>query len=111
MDRLTWTFGAPGHGKGTWDGFGGILKNAATRRIVSESPIIKTAAEVFELLTRLFCSDIKEEEYANTKRIKVKHWSIVLLNEEKIKEYPTMEQASIQNIEAFDRSGTQKIFF
>ena len=36
LDRLTWTFGAPGHGKGTWDGFGGILKNAATRRIVSE---------------------------------------------------------------------------
>ena len=48
--------------KGTWDDFGGILKNAATRRIVSESLIIKTAAEAYELLKRLFCSEIKEEE-------------------------------------------------
>ena len=111
LDRLTWTFGAPGHGKGTWDGFGGILKNAATRRIVIESLIIKTAAEVYELLMRLFCSEIKEEEYANTKRIKVKHWSIILLHEERIKEYPTVEQNFIQNIEAFDGSGTQKIFY
>lgn len=111
LKRLTWTFGAPGHGKGTWDGFGGILKNAATRRIVSESLIIKTALEVYDLLMRLFCSEIKQEEYAKTKRIKVKHWSIILLPEEKVKEYPTVEQNSIQNIEAFDGAGTQKIFF
>jgi hypothetical protein len=49
LERLTWTFGAPGHGKGTWDGFGGILKNAATRSKVSESLTIKTALEVYEL--------------------------------------------------------------
>ena len=66
LERLTWTFGAPGHGKGAWDGFGGILKIAATRRIVSESLIIKTAEEVYELLQRPFCSEIKQEEYANT---------------------------------------------
>ena len=97
LERLTWTFGAPGHGKGTWDGFGGILKNAATRRIVSESLIVKTASEVLDLLTRLFCSEIKEEEYANTKRIKVKHWSIILLPDGEVKEYPTIEQSSIQS--------------
>ena len=111
LERLTWTFGAPGHGKGTWDGFGGILKNAATRRIVSESLIVKTAKEVYDLLIRLFCSEIKQEEYANAKRIKVKHWSIVLLPDERVKEYQTIEQGSIQNIESFDGSGTQKIFF
>ena len=111
LDRLTWTFGAPGHGKGTWDGFGGILKNAAMRRIVSESLIIKTAKEVYDLLIRLFYSEIKQEEYANTKRIKIKHWSIVLLPDDDVKKYPTIEQSSIQNIEAFDGSGTQKIFF
>lgn len=82
LEILTLTFGAPGHGKGTWDGFGGILKNAATRRIVSESLIVKTAKEVYDLLIRLFCSEIKQEEYANAKRIKVKHWSIVLLPDE-----------------------------
>jgi hypothetical protein len=71
----------------------------------------KTAEEVYELLMRLFCLEIKQEEYANTKRIKVKHWSIILLPEEKIKDYPAVEQNSIQNIEAFDGAGTQKIFF
>ena len=41
----------------------------------------------------------------------MKHWFIVLLPDEKVKEYPTIEQGSIQNIESFDGSVTQKIFF
>jgi hypothetical protein len=39
---------------------------------------------------RLFCSEIKQEEYANTMCIKVKLWSMILLPEEKVKEYPTV---------------------
>lgn len=56
---------APGHGKGTWDCFRGILKNDdAKRREISESLIIKMAAVNYELFHRLFCSKIKEV-YAN----------------------------------------------
>ena len=67
-----WIFWAPGQGKGTWDCFRGILQNDAKRRKISESSIIQIAAVVYELLHRLFCSEIKEE-YANIRRIKVKH--------------------------------------
>ena len=109
--HLTWTFGAPGHGKGTWDGFGGILKNAATRRIISESLIVNTAQDVFDLLILLFCSEVKEEEYARTKRIKVKSWSINLLSNDAVLLYPSIEQNVIHNIEAFDGAGSQRIFF
>jgi len=27
LEDMSWSFGAPGHGKGTWDGLGGIFKN------------------------------------------------------------------------------------
>ena len=27
----TWVFGCPGHGKGTWDGLGGIVKNKTAK--------------------------------------------------------------------------------
>jgi hypothetical protein len=34
--RLTWLFGCPGHGKGTWDGLGGVVKNKLCRMIIKE---------------------------------------------------------------------------
>lgn len=34
--RLSWGFGCPSHGKGCWDGFGGVIKSWTTRRIIAE---------------------------------------------------------------------------
>lgn len=51
-----------------------------------ESLIIKIVAVVYDLLHRLFCSEMKEE-YANRRRIIVKHWSIISILEQQAKAY------------------------
>jgi hypothetical protein len=36
--------GAPGHGKGTWDGEGGIIKSSASKELLREAGLhLKTA--------------------------------------------------------------------
>ena len=42
---FTWTFGAPGHGKGLWDGLGGMLKSKA-KSIVRGAQSSKTATVI-----------------------------------------------------------------
>ena len=42
---VTWTFGAPGHGKGLWDGLGGMLKSKA-KSIVRGAQSSKTATVI-----------------------------------------------------------------
>jgi hypothetical protein len=42
---VTWTFGCAGHGKGTWDGLGGIVK---TRRAI----ISKHSTLLYQVHTR-----------------------------------------------------------
>lgn len=108
--RISWTFGAPGHGKGTWDGLGGICKKTMSREIISKCLIMKTAYQVFELLKRLLDSDIKHEEYDRTSRIKIKRWKIVFLSDETVKGVNSVNVEDVEDIKAFD-VGSNKIFF
>mmetsp|Transcript_7191 Transcript_7191/g.15759 ORF Transcript_7191/g.15759 Transcript_7191/m.15759 type:complete len:89 (+) Transcript_7191:310-576(+) len=43
--RIFWEFGAPGHGKGVWDGIGAWIKRSVRQDIIDhrpERPTIKT---------------------------------------------------------------------
>jgi hypothetical protein len=56
---VTWSFGCPGHGKGPWDGVGGMFKRVLRRDTLdSESSyhcILKTYADVAQHLRKRFC--------------------------------------------------------
>lgn len=74
--RVTWTFGAPRHGKGTWDGLGGICKSTAKRKIINDELSSKTAYEIFELLKLLFDENDKRQKYDKSRRTNIKRWRI-----------------------------------
>ena len=40
--RVFWEFGAPGHGKGVWDGIGAWIKRTVRQDIVDHRPEMKT---------------------------------------------------------------------
>lgn len=40
--RVVWEFGAPGHGKGVWDGIGAWMKRTVRQDIVDHTPNLPT---------------------------------------------------------------------
>ena len=60
--RAFWEFGAPGHGKGVWDGLGALIKRAVRQDIIdgvvlTASGRITTAAEVAEHVCARFSTE------------------------------------------------------
>jgi hypothetical protein len=90
---ILWDFGPPGHGKGVWDGIGGMLKQWMRRRIISElipkDPVIDeteaipscrvvSAKGCYDVWCAHFCSpERRQREFdADTKGISFKfHYS------------------------------------
>jgi hypothetical protein len=56
---VTWSFGCPGHGKGPWDGVGGMFKRVLRRDTLDTMSIyhcvLKTYADVARALRKRFC--------------------------------------------------------
>jgi hypothetical protein len=81
-----WDFGAPGHGKGPWDGIGGMLKQWMLRRVISElhprdpeileselidEERIATAKGCYDAWVKHFCSESYEQSIeGDNKKIK-----------------------------------------
>ena len=40
--RVVWEFGAPGHGKGVWDGIGAWMKRTVRQDVVDHRPSLRT---------------------------------------------------------------------
>jgi len=60
--KVTWSFGCPGHGKGPWDGMGGLTKRVLRSDTIKQKIVIKTYQEVAAHLQKIFCtSDWKEK--------------------------------------------------
>ena len=96
---MTWTFGCPGHGKGTWDGLGGIIKDktghcgilpcantlfyhSATKGrdyLKAEDMFVLSAKEVFDIIYELFASVEAQARFDAHPSIKVKEWKILWL--------------------------------
>ena len=60
-----WSFGAPGHGKGIWDGLGGIIKHMLMRWILQHEHVIKDEFEAFKIIEQLFQSDQYRHSVSN----------------------------------------------
>jgi len=51
---VSWSFGCPGHGKGVWDGIGGIIKNTTTMYLIRSRETVNTADKIFRIICMLF---------------------------------------------------------
>ncbi len=75
--QITWTFGCPGHGKGTWDGLGGIIKNKTGHYIKAMDSFIGTPYGVYTIIEELFASEAAKKRFNDAKHIKIKEWIIL----------------------------------
>ena len=80
--RIVWSVGCPGHGKGIWDGLGGVIKNKVIEHIIASDMTPKTVWEVYELIVNLFTSQEKRIKYGSSKKAKVKSWCIKWLGQD-----------------------------
>jgi hypothetical protein len=77
--KAAWTFGCAGHGKGTWDGLGGTVKNKTNNYLKAYDVHIDNAFQVFEIATELFCSYKAVASFIRKKRL-IDKWTIVFVS-------------------------------
>lgn len=111
LRRVTWTFGAAGHGKGTWDGLGGTCKKNMARVIISKDLVIKTAKEVYMLLQDLMDSEAKRAENDRKSWIEIKRWKIEYVDDAIVKSCIKINMTKdVEDMKAF-YSGSSICFF
>lgn len=81
---ITWTFGCAGHGKGTWDGLGGIVKNKTGHYIKAFDSFISNAHEVYTIIEYLFAGEEAQARYDKMANLKIKAWRILWLSDDDI---------------------------
>jgi hypothetical protein len=77
---VSWTFGCAGHGKGTWDGLGGIVKNKTGHYVKAFDSFISSAHEVYKIIEYLFAGEEAQARYDKMANLKMKSWKILWLS-------------------------------
>jgi hypothetical protein len=112
LKRMTWTFGAAGHGKGTWDGLGGTCKKNMSRVIIARELTPYTAHEVYLLLQELMDSEAKRADNDRKSRILIKRWEIIYLENKFVRSCVQIKiTKDIEDIKAFYGGSTKCFFF
>ena len=112
--RLIWLVGCPGHGKGIWDGLGGIIKNRIIKYILETNIVPENVYEVYLLIVELFGTEACKQSYAKKLSLKVKSWSVRWLPLSATTLRRTNAPADITEIKAAFVDGTYgslKIFY
>jgi hypothetical protein len=73
----TWVFGCPGHGKGTWDGLGGIVKNKTGKLIKADDLFLSSPHEVYKVIFELFASEKAQARFDANPKTVIKEWKIL----------------------------------
>ena len=74
--KVTWSFGCPGHGKGPWDGFGGLLKRVMRRDTIDGNVVILDYVEAAQHLRRKFCTAGWQQKHGLDSRYTINKVSI-----------------------------------
>lgn len=109
---FTWVFGCPGHGKGTWDGLGGIVKNKTAKLIKADDLFHSSPYEVLKIIFDLFASDRAQARFDANPKTAIKEWKIVWLPDIDIIR-PKIDEISenkISDLKAFHGVGTRGLF-
>ena len=108
--RAIWYFGAPGHGKGTHDGIGGIVKGSTVRAIRRGNLIFENTDSgkfnLFKLMQSLFCDDEAQERYGKDKYV-IDTWNFQWIGSSEVMRSPDIERQEDGDIMAFRTFGPQ----
>ena len=108
----SWVFGCPGHGKGTWDGLGGIVKNKTGKLIKANDLFLSSPHEVYKVIFDLFASEKAQARFdANPKNV-IKEWKIQWLPDIDIirPKIDGISENQISDLKAFHGVGTKGLF-
>jgi hypothetical protein len=128
---VTRTFGCASHGKGTWDGLGGIVKNKTGHCMKTFDGFISSAHEVYKIIEYLFAGEEAQARYDKMANLKIKSWRILWLSDDDIYRPPIVkkikgkiegEQVGVENnetedgekigaLQAFHGVGTRNLFY
>lgn len=89
---ITWTFGCAGHGKGTWNGLGGIVKNKTGHYLKAVDSFISNAYEVHKRIEYLFAGEEAQARYDKMANLRIKVWNIIWLPDDVIICPPAMKK-------------------
>jgi hypothetical protein len=107
-----WVFGCPGHGKGTWDGLGGIVKNKTGKLIKADGLFLSSPHEVYTVIFELFASEKAQARFDANPKTVIKEWKILWLPDKDI-DRPKVDGISenkISDLKAFHGVGTRSLF-
>jgi hypothetical protein len=99
--RVSWCFGAPGHGKGPWDGLAGTLKHSLRRRIIDRELLLKSAGDVHRELAAMYGTEEWRKD-PKRKKGKISEFNIQFLSENDITR-PTADSVDVSKIAGHSR--------
>lgn len=108
----TWVFGCPGHGKGTWDGLGGIVKNKTSKLIKADDLFLSSPHEEYKVIFELFASEKAQARFDANPKTVIKEWKILWLSDKGI-DRPKINGISenkISDLKAFHNVGNRGLF-
>lgn len=100
------------HGKGTWDGLGGIVKNKTGKLIKANDLFLSSPYEVYKVIFDLFASEKAQARFDANPKTVIKEWKILWLPDIDIirpKINGTSEN-QISDLKAFHGVGTRGLF-
>ena len=110
--NYSWVFGCPGHGKGTWDGLGGIVKNKTGKLIKANDLFLSSPYEVYKDIFDLFASEKAQARFHANPKTVIKEWKILWLPDIDIirPKINGISENQISDLKAFHGVGTRGLF-
>ena len=105
MERVTWCFRAPYHGKGPWDGVAAIAKRQLRQRILADETLsVRTCDDVCQVLREIFSE--KKPQRA------IREYNIMIIREEMIvRQRPPLRRIQMhEDAVTGTKKGTRMLF-
>jgi hypothetical protein len=75
--KVTWSFGCPGHGKGPWDGFGGLMKRVMRRDTIDENVVLLDYVQAAAHLRTRFCTELWQQKHGLDSKYTINKVSVI----------------------------------
>jgi hypothetical protein len=92
LEAISWDFGAPGHGKGPWDGLAGTIKR---NRIFELELTLVNAHEVFKHIHEYFGTETWAQHQKKTRGSKIKDMTVTWLPKDVVNHTPGYDVGAV----------------